>query len=219
MIMDLYEVLGLHRKASSRLLKSKFNDLAKKHHPDKGGDEAVFQKISHAYSILKDDKKRAYYDDHGAEKPKEDPITSKALGLFYSMVERHIEALDGQIITLMSDALKDQLRRLESERKDLKTKLMFIEEKHISFKKNLMFKGVHCKVNMFENVTNNIISNLKGNIENLDNQEKVLRLVQDYISDFEYDHEPDLVLDINLRDAMSAMKMKYPEMFTKTSST
>ena len=65
MAKDYYDILGVQKSASKDEIKKAFRKLAQKHHPDKGGDEAVFKEASEAYSILSDDKKRAEYDTYG----------------------------------------------------------------------------------------------------------------------------------------------------------
>lgn len=62
---DLYEVLGVGKKATAPELKKAYKKLAMKHHPDKGGNEEEFKKVSEAYSILSDDDKRKQYDMFG----------------------------------------------------------------------------------------------------------------------------------------------------------
>jgi DnaJ-class molecular chaperone len=64
--MDLYEVLGVGRNADTREIKKAYFDLAKIHHPDKGGDSEAFKKIENAYSVLSDDDKRKMYDMTGS---------------------------------------------------------------------------------------------------------------------------------------------------------
>src|SRR3954464_2753525 len=63
---DPYEVLGVSKKASEAEIKKAFRGLAKKHHPDKHGNDpkAVkrFQEISAAYEIVGDKDKRAQFD-------------------------------------------------------------------------------------------------------------------------------------------------------------
>ena len=43
--MDLYKVLGVDRNADERAIKKAYFDLAKRHHPDKGGDAEEFKKL------------------------------------------------------------------------------------------------------------------------------------------------------------------------------
>lgn len=62
---DYYKVLGLDKKASKEEIKKAFRTLAKKYHPDKGGDANKFKEINEAYTVLSDDQKRAQYDMYG----------------------------------------------------------------------------------------------------------------------------------------------------------
>ncbi len=62
---DYYKTLGVPRDATSDDIKKAFRKLARKHHPDAGGDEAKFKEINEAYEVLSDDKKRAMYDQYG----------------------------------------------------------------------------------------------------------------------------------------------------------
>jgi molecular chaperone DnaJ len=66
---DLYQILGVGKKASQEEIKKAYKKLARKYHPDLNpGDkkaEDQFKKVSNAYSILSDSKKRTQYDQYG----------------------------------------------------------------------------------------------------------------------------------------------------------
>jgi DnaJ-class molecular chaperone len=61
--MDYYSILGISKSSSQDDIKKAYRKLASKHHPDRGGDTAQFQKIEEAYRILSDDQTRAQYDN------------------------------------------------------------------------------------------------------------------------------------------------------------
>ncbi len=63
---DYYDVLGVSKNASKAEIKKAFREKAKKHHPDKGGNESIFKKINEANEVLSDDKKRLQYDQFGS---------------------------------------------------------------------------------------------------------------------------------------------------------
>ena len=66
---DYYELLGVSRNASADEIKKAYRKLAVRYHPDKNpGDKAAeekFKQISEAYEVLKDEKKKAMYDQYG----------------------------------------------------------------------------------------------------------------------------------------------------------
>jgi curved DNA-binding protein CbpA len=70
---DPYSVLGISRDANSEQIKSAYRKLALRFHPDKASAAAnekdnskeMFCKISNAYSVLSDDRRRAAYDRYG----------------------------------------------------------------------------------------------------------------------------------------------------------
>ncbi|MCC7570981.1 DnaJ domain-containing protein [Candidatus Micrarchaeota archaeon] len=64
---EYYKILGVSKDASEKEIKKAYRKMAMKHHPDKGGDPEEFKKLSEAYAVLSDSKKRQMYDNYGAE--------------------------------------------------------------------------------------------------------------------------------------------------------
>ncbi len=67
---DYYKILGVSRNATSEEIKKAYRKLAAKYHPDrnKGNPQAEekFKEINEAYQVLKDEEKRKWYDQFGA---------------------------------------------------------------------------------------------------------------------------------------------------------
>ena len=59
---NFYNTLGVAETASEKEIKNAFKALAKKYHPDQGGDENKFKEINEAYDTLKNSEKRQEYD-------------------------------------------------------------------------------------------------------------------------------------------------------------
>lgn len=59
-----YDVLGIDIEADVAAIKKAHRQLARQHHPDKGGDQEVFKRIQEAYECLSDPAERQWYDEH-----------------------------------------------------------------------------------------------------------------------------------------------------------
>ena len=66
---DFYDVLGVAQNADDNQLKKAYRKMAMQYHPDRNqGDDAAehkFKEVNEAYDVLKDDQKRAAYDQFG----------------------------------------------------------------------------------------------------------------------------------------------------------
>lgn len=71
MAETLYETLGVAKTATADEIRKAYRKLARKHHPDvnpgNASSEGEFKKVSAAYDVLGDDKKRKAYDEFGED--------------------------------------------------------------------------------------------------------------------------------------------------------
>lgn len=69
MAESLYDMLGVKKDASADDIRKAYRKLARKHHPDVNPGnkkaEETFKKVSSAYDVLSDEKKRKAYDEFG----------------------------------------------------------------------------------------------------------------------------------------------------------
>ena len=115
--MNLYEILGVPRDAPVTKIRAAYRELAKEHHPDKGGDPKKFAQIAQAYAVLSKSAKRKHYDETGqVEEP--DKIESTILSLLGDVFNKVINvAIDDMEST---DIPKEMLKILKNLEKDLK---------------------------------------------------------------------------------------------------
>jgi molecular chaperone DnaJ len=61
-VSDLYAVLGVGRDADGPTIRRAYRRLARRHHPDSGGDPRQMMRINEAWRILGQSERRASYD-------------------------------------------------------------------------------------------------------------------------------------------------------------
>lgn len=61
-MIDLYSVLQIDRRAEPEVVRAAYRALARRHHPDFGGDARVMASINEAWAVLGDPDQRAAYD-------------------------------------------------------------------------------------------------------------------------------------------------------------
>jgi len=111
--MNLYSVLGVGKEATKEELKKAYKELAKKHHPDRGGNEEEFKKISEAYEVLSDDERRLNYDQTGNYK-KEVTFNDKVKGFVMQIIIPAIEDKDlngSDIMSFINQLLSEMKHR------------------------------------------------------------------------------------------------------------
>jgi curved DNA-binding protein CbpA len=181
---NLYDILGVSKDATPEEIKTAYRNLAKIHHPDKGGSEKEFNRIQTAYDVLSDGKRRAKYDSTGRIE-KDKGFEEQFFGFVASQIVPIIERADNLDFDLMKKAKKhvsDLIRVGTDNIIDLGKKSKHIEAAIVRCKKK----------NGGENIMSKILESKLHNIKNVIEQvkeekafiEKCLLALDDYDYDF-----------------------------------
>ena len=95
---NLYDVLGIDRRATTEQIRQAYRSKAKTMHPDAGGNAEEFAEIAQAADVLCDAESREAYDSSGKLPGAEAPVDAGAydllMSLFAAEVEKTIAALN-----------------------------------------------------------------------------------------------------------------------------
>lgn len=97
---DLYDDLGVDRDATDDDIKAAYRREVKETHPDVGGDREAFERVQHAYLVLKDPKRRAKYDETGEDDAEPDNARADILSLIGKAMREVLSGLaeDGRVL-------------------------------------------------------------------------------------------------------------------------
>lgn len=124
--MNPYKILDVEEAASAEDIKRAYREKAKEAHPDAGGTNGDFQKLSAAYTLLSDPKARERYDRTGSTAPKpnvREQAKTKLASLMIQTIERHAKMATDESSPICWDLKGEILAALHGERDGNKAKL------------------------------------------------------------------------------------------------
>ena len=120
--IDFYKTLGVEKDATEKEIKKAYRKLSLEHHPDQGGDEEEFKKITEAYEVLSDTEAKEIYDSTGyyeTERSIDTQAKERLCAVFVSMLAQVTTAsYDRNPLHHTKDILKElkkTIRRVRSE--------------------------------------------------------------------------------------------------------
>lgn len=181
--MNPYEDLKIHKNATQDEIKTAYRNLAKKHHPDKGGAINAMEKLNKAYTILKNVNSRKEYDETG--KTETQDIRSQAIGLltkFYIEFSQGEAALRTDLTKLAKYRIDELFNKVRKNIKKEKVKI----EKYNKINSKLKCKGPTI---FLINALNFEIETCNKTISNLKKELKTLSYIKYFIKFLKYDYD------------------------------
>lgn len=182
--MEYYEILGVDNDATPDEIKKSYRKLAAIHHPDKGGDEEIFKKISDAYEILSDSELREAYDNGNLEDAlnKDNALVKRVLAIFEEVINWGGFVPDHMdLFKLMKENINDKELRMEQSLKEFENEIKNIK----SIQKRIK------KADILVQYLDNHVEDYTKNIESIKKEKGYLEEVRKFIEDFKYEVDED----------------------------
>ena len=226
----LYDILGVAPNATAKEIKTAYRKLAIEHHPDKGGDEEEFKRISEAYSILSDPEKRELYDSTGRIPKSQEMLEHEAVSvlthLFDTAVDEmmakstmgsfggYVQINADRVLDIMNGVIKDKVKGFN---KTIENNKKFIDKLE-SIQDDIIYKK-EAKDNLYLRTILRKINTMKRVINDTENALEVAKVAKNRMEDYVYNRESDdedkptrrIGGNIPLLDIFKSAKEKYPE--------
>jgi len=128
--MNPYEILGVSEDASDNEIRKAMRKLVKIHHPDKGGDAAIFSQISRAFALVATEEKRKRFEEKGD--PPRKPLNSMAIEIIYMKLSDSFKELAGlkylPMISKLKGAFHEDLNDFKKNYKLIKSQIKEFED-------------------------------------------------------------------------------------------
>lgn len=158
--MTLYEDLGITENATKEEIKKAYRELSKKHHPDKGGGDEMFQKISYAYEILSNPVEKKHYDETGSTFSSTDDVIRSELLILFNLALNAISEQRRRDVNLVDMVKEDVETSISQHEKVIRT---------LKLKKECFLSHME-KLSAIEGETDFITPGLKNIIDDMEKE-------------------------------------------------
>lgn len=153
----LYATLGINPTATAAQIKAAYRKSARKHHPDKGGDEAKFKQIQHAYEALSDPERRARYDATGDTGSNVDNGDRELLSELMNIATQIIDTFPVESVDLVGEMTKHLNNAKSQCNQQLRANQKMVENRNQAIKRltcedsvNLISEGLKSQISQIE---------------------------------------------------------------------
>lgn len=193
--LDLYAILKVGKTARKDTIRRSFRKLAKKAHPDCGGNREDFERIQFAYDVLSDDSKRARYDatgEYGDGKPDND--LASMMTVLHSYYVDAINKILSQGRSPHQAKIQDMMKSgVQAKIEEIKKQTREPMKRMQAIRKMVGRWSAKKQPNLMEQATASMIGELESNLKRADEAIAMLSRASEFLSDFEYRNDPEEV--------------------------
>lgn len=198
---DHYENLGVSKDASQDEIKKAYRKKASKTHPDKGGSDSEFAKISGSYRVLSDPEKRKEYDAFGIDSEmtdKEKSAIRHLKDMFTISLKEMVSSSSMFGHAQQSTIVKSTVRKIREQIKTTKENIKATETVSTEMQKR---KGIVKRITQGTNIFHGILDEMSGEADKANlgfkNQLEMLELALEMALEYS---------DVNVEDKSSESK-------------
>lgn len=178
---NLYDELGVNKKASKDEIKKAYRKKSKKVHPDKGGKASEFRDLAVAYQVLGNDEKRGRYDSGESwesilKTSSETSVLAALADVFFTCINS-CDTSKTDVLDFMKKNIKHGQKTLAVNKNQLEQQI----EKYEGIKKRMSIKdGENYFVKMLEAKVGDFKTSLRAVEEQNKLGERMLEMLKDY---------------------------------------
>lgn len=186
--MNPYEVLGVAKDAPFAEIKAAYRRLAKRLHPDIGGDPDAFADVAAAYAVLSDETRRKQYDETGDAEVLR--VEGQARMLITDILLQAIEVESNPLAVDLLGRMREVIQRAMGKRNEA----VETAEAKIARRQRLVgrFRRKTEGDNFLEDALVWSIKRLQEPIRRAEDEQKVARRAIEILEEFELDGEGDI---------------------------
>lgn len=180
-----YSVLGISKSASKDEIKAAYRGLAKRLHPDLGGDPEEFAEATLCYEVLLDDDRRAKYDATGdIDENTVDNSLQKALNLLAEMFANasmgEPDPCEHDMVAQMLAAIQERSDTLIKGTQNMERARTRLQKMGTQFSLKKKAKGGNHVPPLLNGMFEQLDVAIKRNTEGLETLKRARTIIEDY---------------------------------------
>jgi len=184
--LNPYVTLGVAREATPAQIKAAYRKLAKKHHPDAGGNGETFAQIAAAFAVLEDPERRHRYDTTGATDTPQDIERQQALGLLSELLANAIQGPHEPFETDLVRAMKEAIAEMAAGIGQEVAKLAIARDRIAKMRGRFTIVRVSDEPNIFDSILTTHAALVERRLDEMNKRRAVATRATELLADYRF---------------------------------